>query len=178
MSFSKPAGAGSKRLFFALWPDQQTRRRCVDLTDGLKVNARPVVASNLHVTLVFLGNVDQATEKALCSAAAEVTVQPIQLSFDRLSYWRKPAVGCLTASQNNPAVEALAAALADIAGRLGLVLDERPYRPHVTLYRKLHQPLTAEVDAIEWRADGFCLVESRSTPHGVEYKVLQRWPHP
>lgn len=178
MSYSKPVAAVSKRLFFALWPDQHTRRRCIELTAGLKVNARPVAAANLHVTLVFLGNVDPAIEHALCQAAAELTIEPMQLSFDRLSYWRKPAVGCLTASRRDPAIEHLAADLADIASRLGVVLDEKPYRPHVTLYRKLQHPIAAEFDAIEWRADGFCLVESRSTPHGVEYQVLQRWPEP
>lgn len=178
MSVAKPTGASSKRLFFALWPDEATRRRCVDLTGRLTVNARPVSPANLHVTLVFLGNVDPATEQALSRQAAQLAIQPMQLNFDRLSYWRKPAVGCLTASRSDPAVEDLAAALADIARRLGVVLDEKPYRPHVTLYRKLHQSIDAEFDAIEWPAQGFCLVESRSTPQGVEYRVLQRWPKP
>lgn len=164
-----------KRLFFALWPDADTRRQCHQLCLSLGDFGKPVAANNLHVTLVFLGSIDAAVQSAITQAADALPVQPMQLRFDRLSYWKKPAVVCLCATQTDPAVSNLAAHLTQRAAQQGIALDQRPYRPHVTLVRKAKNLPPATVEPIVWRAQGFCLLESVSTPLGVKYQVLERW---
>lgn len=165
----------TKRLFFALWPDPQTRQACQALSKSLRTAGRPVAGHNLHVTLAFLGNVTQSQQQAICLAADQVKALALEVMFDRLSFWKKPAIACLTASQFDARLAILAGQLADMARQNGLDVDSRPYVPHVTLFRKLNVPLQAEFAPIVWPVSAFCLVESCSTGKGVEYRVLQHW---
>lgn len=166
-----------KRLFFALWPDQQTRQQCVRLMENIKrCGGHAVCASNLHVTLVFLGNVGAGLETSIIRTASGITMQNFVITFDCLSYWRKPRVLCLTA-QAEPVAE-----LVDLAGRIkrlaineGLSVDDRPLNPHVTLFRKARYSIQEKFEPIVWRAESFVLVESCSLPESVQYRVLQNF---
>ena len=164
-----------KRLFFALWPDESTRQRCKDIASLLRDHGRPVAATNLHITLVFLGSVDEAKQAAMTQAAANIVVQSMTLTFNRLDYWKKPAVVCLCTEQIDPVVSSLVDQLTAAAIQNGIAVDLRPYEAHVTLLRKAKSPSEIQFNPIPWQADTFCLVESCSTPSGVEYRVIQRW---
>lgn len=164
-----------KRLFFALWPDSTTRQHCHELAKALRGCGRLVPANNLHVTLVFLGAVNEAQQAAITQAAASLSSEPMRLCFDRLSYWRKPAVVCLCAERVDSALICLVEQLTAIAEQQQISLDKRPYRPHVTLLRKAKSLPERDFKPIEWQASGFSLVESCSTPTGVEYRVLESW---
>ncbi|WP_347988132.1 hypothetical protein [Methylomonas sp. AM2-LC] len=53
-----------KRLFFALWPETAVREQCVAVYKKLPNSmGKPVLASNLHCTLLFLGNVSAAQSR-------------------------------------------------------------------------------------------------------------------
>lgn len=165
-----------KRLFFALWPDEATRQQCRKVTREVRGLGRPVATDNIHITLVFLGGVDADNQTKMMQAAANIAVQPMTLVFDRLEYWKKPAVVCLGTERGDPAVLNLVEQLTAAATQNGISVDQRPYKPHVTLLRKA-KALDGEIkfEPIVWRADGFCLMESCSTPHGVEYRLMKRW---
>ncbi|MGZ8919259.1 MAG: 2'-5' RNA ligase family protein, partial [Methylobacter sp.] len=83
----------SSRLFYALWPDDHTRLDLVRLNRFIEAKGfRPVQPHNVHVTLVFLGNVDAATELLLKHSVTGISAKPFVLTFDRLSYWSRPKV--------------------------------------------------------------------------------------
>ncbi|MCK9606431.1 MAG: RNA 2',3'-cyclic phosphodiesterase [Methylomonas sp.] len=164
-----------KRLFFALWPDQNTRRQCQQLCRGMHSFGKPVSANNLHVTLVFLGSVDAVRQQAVSNAAGQIAIEAFCLRFDRIEFWKKPAIVCLRAEPADTVLLNWVTALTVAAVQNRIPVDQRPYKPHVTLLRKAKQLPRAEFEPIIWQADSFCLVESSSTPAGVEYRVLQRW---
>lgn len=164
-----------KRLFFALWPDQNIRQHCRQLSMSMRGFGKPVAADNLHVTLVFLGLLDAARQQALCEAAERIVIEPFCLAFDRVEYWKKPAIVCLSADRVDRVLSTWVENLTVAALENGVSVDPRPYKPHVTLLRKAKQLPPAEFEPIIWPAAGFCLVESCATPEGVAYRVLQRW---
>ncbi len=165
------------RLFFALWPDDQTRLELVRLCRSIETKGfRPVQPQKVHVTLVFLGNVDAASELLVNNSVADVTAKPFVLTFDQLSYWRRPRVLCLTCSQTPDEAKALVAALNTKVAGCGLQADTRPYKPHITLARHARYLPDISFKPIIYRADSFCLVESCSEPGGANYRVKQRWP--
>ncbi|GAW86836.1 2'-5' RNA ligase [Bathymodiolus platifrons methanotrophic gill symbiont] len=165
-----------KRLFFALWPDEQTRKEVNQFNKSITAEGqKKVKADNLHVTLLFLGNTPAQTEAEIRQAVKKISVQPFVLHFDQLDFWQKPKVLCLTMEQYDPQLAILVDALKKIADQCGLSIEERAYKPHVTLARKVRRLIEADLDAIEWQADCFCLIESCSTADGVHYQVLQRW---
>ena len=166
-----------KRLFFALWPDEPTCQQCVEIQNLLlNLSCKPVAMHNLHVTLVFLGNVDAAKEMALLEAATTISARQIQIIFDQLSFWNKPKVLCLTSQVIDSELSNLVKELTNVAKNLAIAVDERLYTPHVTLARKANQTVNLTFEPIIWRANQFCLVESCSTITGVEYRICQTWP--
>lgn len=164
-----------KRLFFALWPDAMTRAACARLTQNMAYAGRPVVAANLHVTVLFLGQVDSARQQAMTDAADQITPAAMHLRLDHLAFWKKPAIVCLRSRETDANLFRLVEQLSLAAERNGLIIEHRPYVPHVTLLRKATALPPLQFQPVVWRACAFCLVESCSTPHGVEYRVLQRW---
>lgn len=170
-------GKACSRLFFALWPDESTRQILTRLTETFSAQAgKPVVPNNLHVTLVFLGNVDQITASAIKQRACDISVEPFELTFESLNYWQQPKICCFTCKDIPPQIIDLASKLNTFAKQSGLQTDPRPYVPHITLSRHAQSAPEQAITPLVWRADAFCLVESSSEPEGVCYRVLQCWP--
>ena len=168
------------RLFFALWPDAQTAQQLIAVQDALKpaVDGRWLPHGQLHVTLVFLGNVSASRLPVLKALAAEVTASPITLNLDGLSVWRRSQVLCLTPSATPPALSELTERLASALATASFRLETRRYRPHLTLARQARcasQPLRM-AEPLRLRAEAFCLVESRIGPAGPAYVRLAAWP--
>lgn len=172
-------GPPVQRLFFALWPDDDLRaaifhaiRRAVRRSGG-----KPVVPENYHVTLKFLGHVDAPRAEALCAAAADVRVPPFEIVFDHVGFWAQPRILWLGAETVPAPLAALAQALEAAAAEAGIDPESRPYRPHVTLARKVSRPgLTGACEPIRWRAENFVLAASETAPQGAHYRVLRSWP--
>jgi 2'-5' RNA ligase len=167
----------SSRLFFALWPDDLTGPELVRLSRSIEAKGiMPVQPQNIHVTLVFLGNVDAASELLIKHSVTGISAKPFVLTFDRLSYWSKPKVLCLTSSHTPEELEMLVEALNMEVASWGFQTENRPYKPHITLARHARYLPDINFEPLVWRADSLCLVESCSEPDGVNYKVRQQWP--
>jgi len=167
----------SSRLFFALWPDENTRQTLAGLGQAIAINEyKWLNPQNFHVTLVFIGNVDTATELLIRQSVAGVSAEAFELMFDRISYWSKPRILCLTCREPAFEILTLAATLDKAVTACGIQTDTRPYTPHVTLARHCPAFMGYDCEPIVWRAESFCLVESCSEPDGVCYKVIREWP--
>jgi 2'-5' RNA ligase len=174
MMFSK------QRLFFALWPDATTRQTLLATMEPLRppLKAQWIRAANLHITLAFLGEVGAERVGLVHAAADAVQLPPVALQLDTLTHWRKPQILCLCPSTPAPSVEQLARHLAESLQAAGFALEKRPYRPHLTLARKV-TTWPADVSLaqpINWQAQEFVLVESTQDNRGTVYTVLRRWP--
>jgi 2'-5' RNA ligase len=169
--------SSTSRLFFALWPDSETRHLLESSRQSIISNDFKWVAPyNFHVTLVFLGQVNTVTEALLRQAVTDIYVNAFTLTFNQLNFWSSPRILCLTCQQSTQQAHELVSALETAVASCSLVTDPRPYIPHITLARNARYLPKSVVEPIHWNADAFCLVESCSTPSGVCYKVLQRWP--
>jgi 2'-5' RNA ligase len=168
----------TSRLFFALWPDDQTRHALASVSQSIEAKGfKCVQPHNLHVTLVFLGHVNADTELLITQAVADIPARSFELTFDLLSYWCRPKILCLTCLQPAPEQAIiLASALGAAAKDCALQTDTRPYTPHITLARHARYLPKLKFEPIVWRAEAFRLVESCSEPDGVFYKVKQQWP--
>lgn len=165
-----------KRLFFALWPDDITRQRCVNITQAIgNDKTRLVDPANLHVTLLFLGSIVPNKEIAFREEAAIIPTPKITLRFDHLNFWKKPGVLCLTATDSSPELMALVDNLSILARKLDIPIDERPFKPHVTLAKKAKESMALEFEPITWCSESFCLVESCPLSNGVEYRIIGQW---
>ncbi len=169
----------TRRLFFALWPDEASRTALAHATRKATraSGGRPIPVSNLHSTLAFLGPVPEARFPATVAAAAQVRQPAFRLVLDRLEHWVKPAILCVSCTEPPPAAAELASALWKLLAGQGFVPDAKPYRPHVTIARKVVKPhALGAIHPVEWNVMEFALVESTTAPEGAQYTVLQHWP--
>jgi 2'-5' RNA ligase len=132
--------------------------------------AAPVPDARLHLTLHFLGNVPLARVPEI-AAALPAPGPAFELRFGTLQAWRGGLV-VLCPLAVPPALAALHATLGERLRELGLRVEARRFRPHVTLARHAAgaSPLPP-VPLLRWRAAGAVLVQSR--PEGG-YTVLAR----
>ncbi len=166
-----------KRLFFGLKPNAPALRHCMGILKAIKSDTiRPIPVANLHLTLVFLGAIEPATERALMESASTIHIPNLSIVFDQLSHWAKPQILSLTSNQPNPELHTLATRLKLIANGVDITLDKRPYVPHITLAKKVKHRITAAFEPFTWQSDEFCLFESITTANGVVYRVLKSWP--
>jgi 2'-5' RNA ligase len=137
----------SRRVFFALWPDAQFRQELGAVGTRLleRVEGRRLDHDDWHVTVCFIGAVNEALLAALQASAAAVVCAQFTLRFDRLQYWPEARVVAATASEVPALALQLSSALRDMARSLGLVPDEKPLRPHVTLLRGVN-PLSWQMN--------------------------------
>jgi len=167
-----------KRLFFALWPDQETRERIYAVSTMLpEKSGRRVSAANLHITLVFLGNIDEQQCRDVQQAASEISSRSFSLKLDKAGKWPRSKVIWLAATTIPDELTSLVAELNESASNCGIKVKSRPYSPHATLARKARGPAPPlDIEPFEWKINGFALVQSETLPQGVQYTVIQNWP--
>jgi len=172
---SGPA-AKRHRLFFALVPDDAVRREVVHIQRRLAGNGRPVAAPNLHVTLAFLGMQEASLIPQVCAVASKLTFERCRVVLDHLGQFGRGSVLWLGAESLPGPLRDFQRSLVDALTAEGIGHDPKPWKFHLTLYRRLRKP-PPKLDpvAIEWVLDGFELIESVGSKNGVEYHTLKHW---
>jgi len=163
------------RLFIALWPDDIVRRSLADYRDACHWQGRPALArdAKLHITLHFLGNVAHARVPGL-RAALTAPCAAFDLAFGHPALWTR-GVAVIEPLAIPDELRALHAGLKEAICSLGLPVEARPFRPHITLARHARQvDFPAQALKAIWRVEEYALLESK-TDTG-EYRMLERYP--
>ncbi|MEQ1879958.1 MAG: RNA 2',3'-cyclic phosphodiesterase [Burkholderiales bacterium] len=166
------------RLFFALWPDDSIRKSlaATAATMNAFLRGRATREENLHLTLVFLGDVHAAKIPALLSPAAPSALT-FNLLLDHWGCWAHNGIGWVAPSDIPGPLAGLVDDLATWLGKMGYVLERRAYRPHVTLVRKARAAALPDLPAtIIWPVREFVLLQSRQDFADSKYEILGRWP--
>ncbi|MGI5973611.1 MAG: RNA 2',3'-cyclic phosphodiesterase [Oscillospiraceae bacterium] len=126
------------RLFFGLPFDAETCaavRRVQSRLEECAQRGRFTDPGNFHLTLAFLGEVEEERLKTLRTILRENPIPPIDLLFDRLGQFGGGI--CYLAPRTCPTLLKGQAALESTLRRAGFELEERLYTPHLTLGRKV-----------------------------------------
>ena len=167
------------RLFFALWPDEETRARLVQHTRKITSSSggRRVPAENLHITLAFLGSIAAHRLECVLDAAGGIATEEFSVTLDRVGHWPRPQILWFGPEHAPPAMAALAEALWSALERCHVERERRPFSAHLTLARKVRRvPVAADaVRPVPWVVRDFALVESVTHAQGARYLVRQSW---
>jgi len=177
------------RAFVAIALDAPARAALAKVVAALRAapgggDVRWVRPENLHVTLCFLGDAAPArlSELALGLRAALAAFAPFALTFGALAPFPSPrrarVVSCGVGPEA-PLVR-LAGGVHDVAARCGFALEERPFRPHLTLGRIRRggrAPVTASVTPPSHPVpvDEIVLYRSHLAATGAQYTPLVRF---
>lgn len=161
------------RLFFALPCPAPIAEELTAWSEENAPGGRPLHCADLHVTLAFLGSQPVARLPTLMALAAQLSLPAVELELSVLEHWSDLLV--LVPQQ---APTALLEFQANLQARLrdaGVVLEQRAYRPHLTLVRRLATaPLTTAAPQVTWPVGEWGLYQSvESQPR---YQRLAHWP--
>lgn len=167
----------TKRLFFALWPDDRQRDRLRDVINSVAktVEGKAVDRRNWHVTLCFIGEFEESGIAELQEIAGRIEVEPFHLVFDRMEFWARPRIASLVAATVPTELQDLVDSLNGVLQVMGVVPEHRNFRPHITVVRNARTFTTERLTqraTTEW--SGFQLLESVSGPGGVSYIPLKQ----
>ncbi|BDY06425.1 RNA 2',3'-cyclic phosphodiesterase [Ferrimonas sp. YFM] len=166
----------AERLFFALPVSISNQMALIKHQAHLGQLGRVVPATNFHLTLAFLGQVTQKQKEGLIDRWQELEVPRLSLTLDRYLHFPKAGVVCLGCDQSPIALNRLAGQLRRDAAQHGLHSHRAPFRPHVTLFRGVHEvtelpepaPVTLELNEVQ-------LMRSHREMGKLVYSPLVRW---
>lgn len=174
------------RLFVGLEVPPDLAERLAAQGSGLP-GARWVPARNLHLTLRFIGEVDEAAAEEIHDRLTEVAAPPFTLTLAGLGLFgdRHRAHTLWQGVERSDELFRLAARIEAAVVRAGQPPEPRKFSPHISLAR-VKQTTPGRIQefilaAPPHRAEplpvtGFALFRSTLARGGPEYDVLERYP--
>ena len=173
------------RLFTAIEIPSETGQRLSMLRGGLP-GARWVDPENYHLTLRFIGDVDDALAHEVASMLGGVRRGGFELRLDGLTSFggRKPRAVVAAAAPAQPVIE-LQAEHERLMQRVGLEPEGRKYTPHVTLARLRDASSRDVAEYLSARGafrsppfevSRFVLMSSRASMGGGPYVIEAAYP--
>ncbi len=177
-----------RRLFVAADLDDAARAVCARAAERLRAkgwNARFVAPKNYHLTVAFLGGVDEERIAEIVAALHDVTptIPPFDIALERVGAFpneRRPRVAWIGPRAPLSAFGTLCGVVRSALVALGFSFDGNA-DPHVTLARAdktthgplpLVEPLSPAVLCV----DRLTLYQSFTERTGARYEAIERFP--
>lgn len=183
------------RLFVAIDPPAAERARIDRLARPLRELGMPirwVAPEAYHLTLKFLGEVEQERTEELVEAMREAVSGEVPFDLELGGLGAAPSLArpkvVWIEIPGDPALARIQAGLEEAFAARGFPKEERPFRPHLTLGRVRRRSRADELTAIgalalelDFSGPAFpvrslALMESEQTDTGARYRVVFRLP--
>jgi RNA 2',3'-cyclic 3'-phosphodiesterase len=167
------------RLFIGLPIPPELAQALTRLTRAIELpKGRWIGPENLHLTLVFLGEVAEPTLPRIEHELSEFHFAPFQLKLTGLNAFPRAGVLVAEVEPARPLLHLQAKVAASMA-HCGFAQEDRPYQPHITLARfrgslrlsKNQHSLPTSLQS-SFSADTVNLYRSNLTPTGSHYEIL------
>ena len=172
------------RLFTGLELPDELATELALMRGGL-TGARWIDVENYHLTLRFIGDIDQPTAEAVADVMAQIRRKPFTVTLEGLDHFGGDKPRAIVArAQASPQLLELQAEQERLLRRIGIPPEPRRFVPHVTLARMRNASQQAVAHYLGTRgflsrrfeADGFVLYSSRDSVGGGPYVIEAAYP--
>ena len=176
------------RLFIALDIPADIRARLTEYMErarALASEARWARVEGLHVTLKFIGHVDDAAVEKIKAALSAIKATPFEVKFTGVGFFPNPNAGRVfwTGVDGGNSLPKLASTIDAAMEKLGIARETKHYHPHLTLARTNSRPLRGLKPLLEeptpqfgtMTAREFFLYQSQPQKGGSKYTKLERF---
>jgi 2'-5' RNA ligase len=173
------------RLFAAIRPPETIRAALLAAMGGIS-GARWQSDEQLHLSLRFIGEVDRHVARDVHAALGSIHHRSFEVVMSGLGTFERRGQAEVVWAGVAPQepLRALHKKVDQALARVGIEADRRAYLPHVTLARlnrasgPIHNylELWGGLSTAPFRVDSFALYESRLTPEGAVYSVVEEYP--
>jgi 2'-5' RNA ligase len=180
--------ARTMRTFIAIEVPEKIRKQIDDVITDEKKRGLPikwVQYENLHITLKFLGEIDENKKREITPVLQEIAnkVTPFHISLE--------GIGCFPTPKNPRVVwvgviqgkDPLCAIVQNVETALSCYgfKQEKRFHPHLTIGRikkvcNIVEILERQVASEPFLIDSIVLFKSTLKPEGPTYEVLQKFP--
>lgn len=178
------------RTFVAVEIPEDIRRTVGEYANGLRgmiPHVKWVSPENMHLTMKFLGEVDEKRipEIEEFSALALKGFSPFTVEFSNLGFFpnaRNPRVFWIGAAGGADKLLELYQDLEESLEKIGFDREAKTFSPHLTIGRTKHQeriivPASVpEFNEVSFEVSGISLIKSTLTPQGPVYERLLTLP--
>lgn len=174
-----------RKVFFGLEIPAEIKDRLLQVRAEL-AGASWQTVEQMHLTLLFLGNMEKERLLAVCEAARDISLATFEVNVASLGYFGQPhaAKHLWAGVQPQAPVISLHSAIKSQMERLAIETERRAYCPHITLAR--FKPALGSVECLlaehsetlfgSFQVDQFVLFETQQCSGGSVYTVLERFP--
>ena len=176
------------RLFIALDIPVEIRARLseyMERTRAMATEARWARVEGLHVTLKFIGHVDDAVVEQIKAALASIKAAPFEVKFTGVGFFPNPNAARVfwAGVDGGDDLPRLASTIDAAMEKLGFPRETKPYHPHLTLARTSSRPLRELKPLLAdpppqfgtMTAREFFLYQSQPQKGGSKYTKLERF---
>ncbi|QIM49495.1 RNA 2',3'-cyclic phosphodiesterase [Pusillimonas sp. DMV24BSW_D] len=172
---SADAASQPSRLFYALWPDAETAGRLAKLQENLA--GRHTHPNDMHLTLAFLGIQPEENQPVLHAILRDLPLpEAFSLDLTELNSFPNIKVSWVGPKITPQPLDQLWRMLGNSLDKHEIWWDKKiPFRPHVTLARKVVAPHSLLREPVCWQARRVVLAGSVpcAVPGGGgKYRVL------
>lgn len=175
------------RLFIALDIPAEVRAALTSYMERARLlapEARWARVEGLHVTLKFIGHVDDAAVGKIKTALALVKTSPFEVKFTGVGFFPNPNAGRVfwAGVEGGDSLPQLASTIDAAMEKLGIPRETKAYHPHLTLARTSSRPLRGLKPLLDeppqfgtMTAREFFLYQSQPQKGGSKYTKLERF---
>lgn len=175
------------RLFIALPISPEVKKQLEQIQISLynrnqSARVKWTSAGEWHITVVFLGEVDEKNIENIRNIINTVCAKykPMNFRLDRVGGFPNilnPNVVVVKAVDESGQVEKLQKELANALRGLGIQIDDKPWKPHITIGRnKMRENLSGldkvSIEPVGWTVREVILFESELLASGPRYTKL------
>jgi len=177
------------RVFIAVELPTEIQQALGDVQRKLRAltnTARWVASESIHVTLKFIGEIQEKRVESIDAAFTGLTWKPFIVTVRGVGFFpgtRSPRV--FWAGMEAPTMQGLAEQMDARMERLGFEKEKRAFRPHITLARARDSRIDSELvtaaapykdqDFGSFSVDRVFLFKSTPKPPGVVYEKLKEY---
>lgn len=169
------------RMFFGLWPDAETRATFAgeDKTLFGGNGGKMVPPGEFHITLRYMGEVQAPLIPSIeeLGAKAARTIAPTVVELDAVEWWKEAKVLVRVARNLPRPMFELDQALQVGLKSIGVAVDPKPLKIHLTLVRNI-PPFPHGIGPavpLAWDAGSLALIEASPDPAGPRYRLRKEW---
>jgi RNA 2',3'-cyclic 3'-phosphodiesterase len=176
------------RIFIALDIPAEIRAGLSEYMESARAlapDARWARVEGLHVTLKFIGHVDDAVVEQIKAALRSIKAAPFEVKFTGVGFFPNPNAARVfwAGVDGGDALPHLASTIDAAMEKLGLAPETKPYHPHLTLARTSSRPLRELKPLLAEQppqfgtmtAREFFLYQSQPQKGGSKYTKLERF---
>jgi len=176
------------RLFIALDIPAEICQRISEYMERARSyapEARWARVEGLHVTLKFIGHVEDAAVEKIKAALAPIKATPFEVKFAGVGFFPNPNAGRVfwAGVDGGDSLPKLASTIDAAMEKLGIPRETKPYHPHLTLARTSSRPLRGLKPLLDepppqfgtMTAREFFLYQSQPQRGGSKYTKLERF---